>query len=104
MTQPLTRDTLAAVAPALADITEKTLFGVIWQRAELGKRERSLITLAALLAQGRQQQLGWHINFAREHGLGTAEITEAFTHLAFYCGWPAAVTALEQLAAFGTGE
>ncbi|MBD8215015.1 carboxymuconolactone decarboxylase family protein [Erwinia persicina] len=97
MTAPLDRDSLASVSPVLAAITEQTLFGTIWQRSELNKRERSLITLAALIALGRHQQLSWHLDFARQNGLTDSEIAEAMTHLAFYCGWPAAVSALSLL-------
>ncbi|MEN5016759.1 carboxymuconolactone decarboxylase family protein [Erwinia sp. Eh17-17] len=97
MTTSLDRDSLASVAPALAAITEHTLFGTIWQREELNKRERSLITVAALIAMGRQQQLPWHLDFARQHGLTNTELAEVMTHLAFYCGWPAAVSALSLL-------
>lgn len=97
MTTPLDRHSLASVAPTLATITEQTLFGTIWQRPELSKRERSLITVAALIALGRDQQLPWHLDFARQHGLSNAELAEVMTHLAFYCGWPAAVSALGHL-------
>lgn len=97
MTTPLDRHSLASIAPTLAAITEQTLFGTIWQRPELSQRERSLITVAALIALGRQQQLPWHLDFARQHGLTNVELAEVMTHLAFYCGWPAAVTALSEL-------
>lgn len=60
-------------------------------------RERSLVTLGALTALGRVQQLPWHIRFAQQNGLTREEIVEVFTHLAFYAGWPAAVSALECL-------
>ncbi|MTD27367.1 carboxymuconolactone decarboxylase family protein [Erwinia sorbitola] len=97
MTTPLDRNSLASIAPTLAAITEQTLFGTIWQREELNKRERSLITVAALIALGRHQQLPWHLDFARKHGITNSELAEVMTHLAFYCGWPAAVSALSQL-------
>lgn len=97
MAQSLDRHTLAAVAPKLAALTEDTLFGDIWQRSEITCRDRSLLTVAALVAAGRYQQLPWHLNFAQQNGLSRDELTEALTHLAFYCGWPAAVTALELL-------
>lgn len=89
-----TRNNLAGIAPKLAQLTEDVLFGDIWARGELSPRERSLITLAALTALGRERQLPWHIEFAANNGLTRAEITEVFTHLAFYAGWSAAVTAL----------
>ncbi len=97
MPHALTREDLAAIAPRFSTITNEILFGDIWQHSELSMRERSLITVAALMASGRHQQLPWHLNFARENGLSRSELTEAITHLAFYCGWPAAVTALGHL-------
>ena len=97
MTKSLDRETLARVAPKLAELSQDLLFNDIWQRETLFPRERSLITLAALTALGRVQQLPWHIRFAQQNGLTRDEIVEAFTHLAFYAGWPAAVSALECL-------
>lgn len=97
MPHSLNRDDLAAIAPRFAAITDEILFGDIWQRSTLHKRDRSLITVAALIALGRHQQLPWHLNFAQENGLTRDELTEVITHLAFYCGWPAAVTALSHL-------
>ncbi|MCL6325418.1 carboxymuconolactone decarboxylase family protein [Pectobacterium polaris] len=94
MAKSLDRETLARVAPKLAELSIDTLFNDIWKRETLSPRERSLITLGALTAQGRVQQLPWHINFAQQNGLTREEIVEAFTHLAFYAGWPAAVSAL----------
>ena len=94
MTKSLDRDTLARVAPKLAELSQQILFDDIWKRQILTPRERSLITLAALTALGRVQQLPWHIDFAQQNGLCQQEITEVFTHLAFYAGWPAAVSAL----------
>lgn len=97
MTTSLDRNSLASVAPTLAAITDQVLFGTIWQRTELNKRERSLITVAALIALGRHQQLPWHLDFARQHDISNSELAEVMTHLAFYCGWPAAVSALSLL-------
>ena len=93
----LDRETLAQRAPKLAELTHQVLFGDIWQRELLSTRERSLLTLATLTALGRVQQLPWHIDFARQNGLTQDELVESFTHLAFYAGWPAAVTALGYL-------
>lgn len=98
MTQSLNRDTLALIAPRLAELSQQVLFDDIWQRPQLPPRERSLITLAALAALGRTAQLPWHIDFAQQNGVTRDEIAEAFTHLAFYAGWPAAVSALSCLA------
>nr|WP_314421230.1 carboxymuconolactone decarboxylase family protein [uncultured Erwinia sp.] len=97
MPHSLTRDDLAAIAPRFAAITDDILFGDIWQRSELSRRDRSLITVAALIAAGRHQQLPWHLDFAQKNGLSRSELTEVITHLAFYCGWPASVTALGHL-------
>ncbi|MEQ9873924.1 carboxymuconolactone decarboxylase family protein [Pectobacterium brasiliense] len=94
MAKSLDRETLARVAPKLAELSIDTLFNDIWKRETLSPRERSLITLGALTAQGHVQQLPWHINFAQQNGLTREEIVEVFTHLAFYAGWPAAVSAL----------
>lgn len=94
MAKSLDRETLARVAPKLAELSIDILFNDIWRRETLSPRERSLITLGALTAQGRVQQLPWHINFAQQNGLTREEIVEVFTHLAFYAGWPAAVSAL----------
>lgn len=94
MAKSLTAETLSRVAPKLAELSREVLFNDIWKRDALSPRDRSLITLAALTALGRVQQLPWHIDFAQQNGLSQEEITEAFTHLAFYAGWPAAVSAL----------
>ncbi|HBE9080131.1 MULTISPECIES: carboxymuconolactone decarboxylase family protein [Serratia] len=94
MTQSTDRDMLARLAPKLAELSKEVLFDDIWQRGELSPRDRSLITLSALAALGRVQQLPWHLDFARKNGLSQQEIIEAFTHLAFYAGWPAAVSAI----------
>ena len=86
-TPPVDRRTLAAIAPKLAELTETVLFGDIWARSELSPRERSLITLSALTAQGKTEQLPWHIALGYQNGLSREEIVELFTHLAFYAGW-----------------
>ena len=93
-TPSVDRHTLAAIAPKLAELTETVLFGDIWARRDLSPRERSLITLSALTALGKTQQLPWHIALGYQNGLSQAEIVELFTHLAFYAGWPAAASAL----------
>lgn len=94
MAKLLTLETLSQRAPKLAEISQKVLFDDIWQRSALTPRERSLITLGALTALERVQQLPWHIQFAQQNGLSREEIVEVFTHLAFYAGWPAAVSAI----------
>ncbi|GKX59653.1 carboxymuconolactone decarboxylase family protein [Leminorella grimontii] len=97
MTRSLDRDTLQQLAPKLAQLTQDILFGDLWQRTALTPRERSLVTLAALTAMGKTRQLPWHIEFAQQNGIRLDEMVEVFTHLAFYAGWPAAVSALECL-------
>jgi 4-carboxymuconolactone decarboxylase len=101
MSQPLTRETLQHVAPKLAQLSNDVLFDDIWQRPNLSARDRSLITVAALIALNRPNQLSWHLDFASRNGLQHDELVEAITHLAFYAGWPAAVSALECLSQEG---
>jgi 4-carboxymuconolactone decarboxylase len=88
---PLER--IRAVVPKLADLTEKVLFGDVWERPELSKRDRSLITCAALVALQRPDQLRGHLERALVNGVTKQELSELITHLAFYSGWPTAVTA-----------
>ena len=82
------------VAPKLAEVTDNVLFGDIWERPGLSKRDRSLITVAALIALNRPEQLRHHLQRARENGVTRDEAVEVITHLAFYTGWPNAVTAI----------
>jgi 4-carboxymuconolactone decarboxylase len=88
---------LGDVAPRLAQITDSVLFGDIWERSELSKRDRSLITVAALAALYRHEQLPFHLKTAIEHGVSREELAEVVTHLAFYAGWPAAASAASML-------
>ena len=81
-------------APKLAELTDDVLYGDVWERPELSKRDRSLVTVAALIALNRPDQLRSHFVRARENGLTQEELIEAITHLAFYAGWPSAVTAI----------
>lgn len=85
--------------PALADLSDRVLFGDVWERTALGKRDRSLVTVACLVALGRAEQLPFHLQTALDHGVTRAELDETVTHLAFYAGWPAAATAARLLAA-----
>lgn len=94
MSKTLDKNTLSRLSPKLAELSNNVLFDDIWTREQLSPRDRSLITVATLIALGRMQQLPWHLNFARQNGLTNEELTEVFTHLAFYAGWPAAVSAL----------
>jgi 4-carboxymuconolactone decarboxylase len=82
------------VAPKLADLTDKVLYGDIWERRELSRRDRSLVTVAALIALDRPDQLRSHLHIARQNGVTQAELIETITHLAFYSGWPNSVTAV----------
>jgi len=81
-------------APKLVELTDRVLFGDIWERKELSKRDRSLVTVAALIALNRPDQLRFHLNKALENGLKKEELIEAITHLAFYSGWPNAMSAI----------
>jgi 4-carboxymuconolactone decarboxylase len=82
------------IAPKLADLTDKVLYGDVWERPGLSKRDRSLVTVSALIAMNRPDQLRSHMRIARENGVTEAELVETITHLAFYSGWPNAVTAI----------
>ncbi|RJG23438.1 carboxymuconolactone decarboxylase family protein [Massilia cavernae] len=82
------------ISPKLAELTDKVLFGDVWERPGLSKRDRSLVTVSALIAMNRADQLRSHLQRARDNGLTETELVEAITHLAFYSGWPNAVTAI----------
>jgi len=82
------------IAPKLADLTDEVLFGDVWERPQLSKRDRSLVTVAALIALNRPDQLRSHLALARQNGVTEAELVETITHLAFYSGWPNAVSAV----------
>jgi 4-carboxymuconolactone decarboxylase len=82
------------IAPKLADLTDAVLFGDVWERAQLSKRDRSLVTVSALIALNRPDQLRSHLARARDNGVTEEELVETITHLAFYAGWPNAVTAV----------
>jgi 4-carboxymuconolactone decarboxylase len=82
------------IAPKLAELTDNVLFGDVWERPGLSKRDRSLITVSALVAMNRPDQLRSHLQRARDNGLSEAELVEAITHLTFYSGWPNGVTAI----------
>ena len=82
------------IAPKLAELTDGVLFGDVWERPQLAKRDRSLVTVRALIALNRPDQLRSHLALARENGLSEEELVETITHLAFYSGWPNAVTAV----------
>jgi len=81
-------------APKLVDLTDRVLFGDVWERPQLSKRDRSLATVAALIAMNRPDQLRFHLARAVENGVKKEELIEVITHLAFYSGWPNAMSAI----------
>jgi 4-carboxymuconolactone decarboxylase len=82
-------------APKLVSLTDDLLFGDIWARAELSPRDRSLITVAALITAGNTEQLPGHLERARQNGVTETELKEVIIHLAFYAGWPRAMSAVQ---------
>jgi 4-carboxymuconolactone decarboxylase len=88
------KKTFGDFSPKLVQLTDDVLYGDVWERPELSKRDRSLITVAALVEGGNTEQLRFHLNRAKENGVTEAELIEAITHLAFYSGWPKAVSAI----------
>jgi len=87
------KNPLADFAPKLVELTEKVLFGDVWERPNLSRRDRSLITCAALVALGKTEQMNFHFPRALENGVTREELIELITHLAFYAGWPSAMSA-----------
>jgi len=90
---PNVRDNLRATAPKLIELIDQVIYGDVWERKELSKRDRSLITIASLMTMGRERQLVGHLGRALDNGVTQDEIIETITHLAFYSGWPTALTA-----------
>ena len=82
------------IAPKLASLTDDVLFGDVWARPELARRDRSLVTVSALVTSGAFEQLRSHLRLARDNGLTETELVEAVIHLAFYAGWPKAMSAI----------
>ena len=89
------REAIRGTVPKLAEISDQIIYGEIWERPGLAKRDRSLIVVAALIAMGRERQLEGHLARALANGVTKDEIAEIITHLAFYAGWPAAMTAAQ---------
>jgi len=87
------RKIIGDFAPKLVELTDCVLFGDVWERPALSKRDRSLATVSALVALNRTEQLGFHINRALQNGVTRDELIETITHLAFYAGWPCAMSA-----------
>ena len=81
-------------APALVRFTDDVLFGQVWTRPELSPKDRSLVTVASLVTSGSTEQLVYHLGLAKENGASEQELIEAITHLAFYAGWPKAMSAM----------
>ena len=88
------RNPFADIAPALADSTDKVLFGDVWKREQLSPRDRSLVTVACLVALYRTNEMPFHFKRALDNGVTRDELIEVITHLAFYAGWPVAATAI----------
>jgi len=88
------RQLIGNFAPKLVELTDRVLFDDIWERRELSQRDRSLITVAALIALNRPDQLRFHLSKAVENGVKEQELIEVITHLAFYSGWPSAISAI----------
>ncbi len=88
------RKAFGHIAPKFAEITDEVLFGDVWERAGLSPRDRSLITVATLVALYRTNEMPFHMKRALQNGLRREELIEMITHLAFYAGWPAASTAM----------
>ena len=88
------RRSIGDIAPKLAELTDDVLFEDVWNRSGLSARDRSLITVAALVAGGDAAQLTFQLGRAKENGVTETELIEAITHLAFYAGWPRAMTAV----------
>jgi 4-carboxymuconolactone decarboxylase len=89
------RDRIKPLVPALVEYTDKVIYGDLWERPGLSKRDRSLITVAALIATYRPEQLESHLARAIANGVTREEISEVITHLAFYAGWPSAMSAAQ---------
>src|SRR3954469_16523138 len=98
------RKSLGAIAPKLVELTDDVLFGDVWERQELSKRDRSLVTCAALVATGKTEQMDFHFPNAIKNGLTRDDIVEMITHLAFYVGWPSAMSAIHRAKALLSNE
>ena len=90
----MTTNDLAGVAPALDRYRQQRLLGDLWKRAELTPRDRSIVTLSALIARNQTIELPYHVDLALDHGVTAREISEIITHLAFYSGWGNAMAAV----------
>lgn len=95
---PVDRQELSAVSPALESYTTENLFGEVWENETLSKRDRGLVTVAALIARNQTEDLPGYIGLALDNGVSPAEISETITHLAFYAGWQNAMGAVDAAA------
>lgn len=91
-------------APGMVHYTDKVLFDEVWERGGLSKRDRSLVTVAALTALGKMDQLKFHLAHARRNGVTDEELKEALLQLAFYAGWPNGMGATSVLKSIVEGE
>jgi 4-carboxymuconolactone decarboxylase len=91
------KHSMGAIAPKLAELTDSVLFDDVWQRLGLSPRDRSMVTVAALVAMYRLEQIPFHLKRALENGVTHDELVELITHLAFYSGWPTAASAINLL-------
>ena len=82
------------VAPALENYTQSLLLGEVWTRPDLSPRDRSIVTVAILIARNQPGELPFYLNRALDNGVTPGEISEIITHLAFYSGWPNAMAAV----------
>jgi 4-carboxymuconolactone decarboxylase len=85
---------IGSFSPKLVSLTDDVLFGDVWERSALSKRDRSLATITALIALRASEQLPFHLKRGVENGLKQEEIVEIITHMAFYSGWPSAMSAI----------
>ncbi|MGA3160028.1 MAG: carboxymuconolactone decarboxylase family protein [Terracidiphilus sp.] len=85
---------IGSFSPKLVSLTDDVLFGDVWERGALSKRDRSLATITALIALRASEQLPFHLKRGVENGLTQEEIVELITHMAFYSGWPSAMSAI----------
>lgn len=93
-TAPQTFEELKTVSPALERYAKDVLHGDLWKRPDLSARDRSVVTLAALIARNQTAEMLYHFNLALDNGLKPKEISEIITHLAFYSGWGNALSAV----------
>ncbi|MEZ0051611.1 4-carboxymuconolactone decarboxylase [Mycobacterium sp. MAA66] len=92
--KPGAQQVFGEFAPAFVHFTDDVLFGEVWPRDELSAKERSLVTVSVLAALGATEQLVFHLAYAKQNGNTEDELKEAITHIAFYAGWPRAMSAM----------